>query len=163
VLHVRVDIPPVAEMLEALAEGLVLLDVELMAYADERGIELPELYESGIVYRREPAGREWWETASDLLGLLCPPNEKCGVTDRSGDCEDLAAYRAAELRYFDGEHAVVRIGRTDRGNFHCVVERADGTFEDPSLRLLEIESEKTGIPMEQLADRVTTDTRYTNG
>lgn len=132
-LHVRVSVPPIPEALEALAEGLVLLDVFYMGHADNSGIELPPLYESGIVYRREPRGREWWETAADILGL---------VEDRSGDCEDLAAYRAAELRYFDGEFATVRVLRTSRGSFHAVVEREDGEIEDPSKILVHIERSK---------------------
>lgn len=152
-LHVRVDVPPIPEALEALAEGLVRLNMVLMAYAEDRGVPIPELYESGVVYRREPEGREWWETASDMLQV---------AKDRSGDCEDLAAYRAAELRLYDGEDdAHVAIIRTSRGSFHCIVIREDGSEEDPSLTLLEIESEKTGVPMESLANLKTIDTRYT--
>lgn len=134
-IHVRVNVPPIPEALEALAEGLVLLDVFYMEHALDRGIELPALYESGIVYRREPKGREWWEAATDILGL---------VDDRSGDCEDLAAYRAAELRVFDDEIAMVRVVRTSRGTFHAVVEREDGEIEDPSRILVELERERTG-------------------
>jgi hypothetical protein len=152
-LHVRVDVPPIPAMLEALAEGLVLLDIELMRHADERGMQLPALYDSGVVYRREPSGREWWEQASDLMQI---------ASDRSGDCEDLACYRVAELRYFEGEDgARARVLRTPRGSFHCVVERADGSIEDPSRELLAIESATTGIPMGDLAGRTTTDRRYT--
>lgn len=132
-IHVRVNVPPIPEALEAVAEGLVLLDEFYLAHADERGIELPPLYQSGIVYRREPRGREWWESAADLLGI---------VADRSGDCEDLAAFRAAELRYFDGEDAIVRVVRTARGTFHAVVERGDGEIEDPSRILVWLERER---------------------
>jgi hypothetical protein len=123
-LHVRINVPPIPSALEAVAEGLVLLNVALFEYADDRGVEAPELYGSGIVYRREPRGREWWESATDALGV---------TSQRSGDCEDLAAYRAAELRHFDGEEdARVKIIRNPSGSFHAVVERADGTIEDPS-------------------------------
>jgi hypothetical protein len=94
-----------------------------LAHADERGVELPPLYDSGIVYRREPKGREWWESAADLLGI---------AADLEGDCEDLAAYRVAELRYYEDEDAIVRVVRTTRGTFHAVVEREDGDIEDPS-------------------------------
>lgn len=138
-------------MLEALAEGLVLLNVEIMAYADERGVELPHPYDSGVVYRRECAGREWWETTRDMLGV---------VKDRSGDCEDLAAYLAAWLRYYEDEDAVVRIARTSRGTFHAIVQHEDGSFEDPSIELLHIESEQTGVPIESLYRRESTDKTY---
>lgn len=140
-------------MLEALAEGLVLLDVELMRYAEEhRGREIPPLYESGVRYRREPEGREWWETASDMLNV---------VSDRSGDCEDVAAWRAAELRYYEGNDARVIIVPTKRGGFHCKVQLEDGSIEDPSLELLLIEQDETpGVPLQALAELRTQDTRY---
>lgn len=130
-LHVRLDIPPVPRLLEAAAEGLVQTNVALMEMASEHGVELPPLYESGIVYRPEPSGREWWETAHDLLDV---------VPDRSGDCEDLAAYRAAELRFYHGEDARVAIVTTPRGSFHAIVEHEDGELEDPSRMVLAIEN-----------------------
>ena len=129
-LHVRVDVPPFPEALEALAEGLVGLNCVLMKYAASHGVHIPPLYESGVVYRREPAGREWWETAADAVGM---------ASNRSGDCEDLAAYRAAELRFCDGELARVRIMRTTRGTFHAVVERENGEIEDPSRIIVDME------------------------
>lgn len=131
-LHVRVHVPPIPEAIEALVEGLVRLNVVLMGYAEQRGVESPTLYESGITYRREPKGSEWWENASDVIGV---------VARRSGDCEDLAAYRAAELRYYDGEPARVRIVRTSRA-FHAVVERGDGSMEDPSRIALQLERQR---------------------
>jgi len=129
-LHVRINVPPVPEAIEAVAEGLVRLNEWYLEHAAERGIELPPLYESGIHYRREPKGREWWESAADLHGI---------ITERSGDCEDLAAARVAELRVYEGIDAIVRVVRTRRGNFHAIVERADGVIEDPSRILIAIE------------------------
>ncbi len=152
-LHVRVDVPAIPSVLEALAEGLVLVNVALMEYAEERGVELPSLYETEIVYRREPPGREWWETASDLRGV---------VSDHSGDCEDLSGYRAAELRHTgEDPHARVIITPTQHNSLHARVERGDGSIEDPSWVLLNQESERTGEPITELARRFTTDTRYT--
>lgn len=130
-MHVRVNVPPVRGALEALAEGLVRLNVWYMETAARSGVELPPLYESGIVYRREPKGREWWEAAGDLLVV---------VADRSGDCEDVAAFRAAELRFTgEDEEARVKVVRTTRGTFHAIVERGDGELEDPSRILVAIE------------------------
>lgn len=122
-IHVRMNVPPIPAALEAVAEGLVSLNEFYMEAALARGIELPALYDSGVVYRREPKGQEWWESATDLLGI---------ATKRSGDCEDLAAYRAAELRVFENDWAVVRVVRTTRGTFHAIVEHEDGEMEDPS-------------------------------
>lgn len=128
-LHVRVNVPPLIPALEGLAEGLVLVNVALMEYAEQRGVELPDLYESGIVYRRESPGQEWWENALDVVGV---------VADRSGDCEDLAAYRCAELRHFEGQECRVKIVKTRRA-YHAVVEHEDGRIEDPSRIALRLE------------------------
>lgn len=129
-LHVRINVPPVPAAIEAVVEGLVLLNVWMFEHADVSGVDVPDLYTSGITYRREPIGREWWENAHDALGV---------TSDRSGDCEDLAAYRAAELRVFEDDYAIVRVVPTRRGKFHAIVEREDGTLEDPSRILVNIE------------------------
>jgi hypothetical protein len=134
-LHVRINVPPHPGALEALAEGLVRLNVWLFAYADDHDRAAPMLYESGVVYRREPSGREWWETSRDVIGI---------AAHRTGDCEDLAAYRVAELRYVFNEPARVRVVRNSRGNFHAVVQRADGSMEDPSRILLDAERRAKG-------------------
>jgi hypothetical protein len=47
---------------------------------------LPSLYDAGVRYKEEPPGREDWCDAPTVI--------KQGW----GDCEDLAAYRCAELR-----------------------------------------------------------------
>lgn len=132
-LHVRIECPPIPGAIEALAEGLVRLNVALMEHALDNGIEMPYLYDTDITYRREKRGQEWWETADDIVGV---------VNKRSGDCEDLAAYHAAWLRVFEGEIARVAIKRTARGTFHAVVEREDGTIDDPSRVLVEQEMER---------------------
>jgi hypothetical protein len=127
-LHVRINVPPIPEALEALAEGLVGLNCFYMEHAADNGAVFPPLEGSGIRYRREPHGREWWESAQDVLGVTAL---------RSGDCEDLAAYHAAWLRTSgEDEDAHVRIVPTRRGTFHAIVQRGDGSFEDPSRQML---------------------------
>lgn len=84
---------------------------------------LPALYESGVRYRREPLGQEKWWPARDV------------VRQGHGDCEDLCAYRAAELiRAGVDAKAVCYSPRA--GLVHCIVvyRRPDGTLakEDPS-------------------------------
>lgn len=129
-LHVRIEVPPHKRALEAVADGLVQLNEWYLDHAQDQGIELPPLYESGIVYRREPKGREWWESAADALSV---------TSGRSGDCEDLAAFRAAELRVYEDDFAHVKVIRTSRGTFHAIVEHEDGTLEDPSRILVNLE------------------------
>ena len=60
-----------------------------------------------------------------------------------GDCEDLAGYRAAELRMV-GEPARVKIVPTSRGSYHAIVERGDGSLEDPSRLALMLEAGRKG-------------------
>lgn len=83
----------------------------------------PSLYAAGVRYEREPKGREDWRTLPDLLKR------------KRGDCEDLAAARAAELRQAGdpGAHAFARKVRP--GLWHIRVRHGDGTTEDPSIVL----------------------------
>lgn len=136
-LHPRIQVPPVPEAIEAVAEGLVRLNEWYFNTACDEGVRVPVLYRSGIVYRREAPGAEFWQSAQDVLGV---------IGQRSGDCEDLAAYRAAELRVFQGDvDARVKVVRTRRGTFHAIVERGDGVIEDPSRVLLFLERQRAGV------------------
>lgn len=81
----------------------------------------PKLYASGVRYRREGLGKERWQVPSETLRL------------KHGDCEDLAAWRAAELRV-SGIKARAICVRVRPGLIHCVVQTERGR-EDPSKRL----------------------------
>jgi hypothetical protein len=102
----------------------MLYGLQLACEAQLRESRYPPLYKSGVRYVAEPLGRENWQIPSVTLQL------------GGGDCEDLAAYRAAEL-VVSGEdpraRAVVRIVRP--GLMHCVVLRGNGQVEDPSKLL----------------------------
>lgn len=67
--------------LNAMLECLVQINVALMTAK-----RMPDLYSTQIRYRQEPLGEENWRDCVIVL--------ETGF----GDCEDLAAYRAAELR-----------------------------------------------------------------
>ncbi len=80
---------------------------------------------SRIRYRREPDGKELWQSAivTHALG--------------HGDCEDLSALLAAELQ-LAGEAAraepVLQAGlENGRPVIHIIVQRPDGSVLDPSL------------------------------
>lgn len=134
-IHVRIECPPEPLALEALAEGIVRLNVWYMEQARARGQDFPGLYEAGVRYRRETPGTEWWESVDDVLGV---------DANRSGDCEDLANYRAAWLRVYNAEpNARTRVIRTPRGTFHAIVQREDGTLEDPSRIAIILERRRT--------------------
>jgi hypothetical protein len=91
----------------------------------------PLLYESGVRYELEPDGRDEWQDIPDTIAR------------RTGDCEDLACWRVAELRVA-GEIGTTRAISIDElpdrsgklvTTFHICVLRQDRSVEDPSRRL----------------------------
>lgn len=90
--------------------------------------DIPPLYASGVRYRNEPFGCEWFD---DIL--IC-------LNRGWGDCDDLVAWRIAELRE-QGELAEIHmfwqpgIKNPRTRLFHVVVRRANGDIEDPSAIL----------------------------
>jgi hypothetical protein len=107
-------VPARADAFEAALEGLTRVNEGLMQRET-----LPPLYEAGVRYRDEP--RDVWKHAVDV------------GHDKFGDCEDLAAYRAAELRV-SGEDpgAYVTTYKSGPNRYHAVVARSGGLVEDPS-------------------------------
>jgi hypothetical protein len=152
-ITLRVPDHPMA--LDAALEGLVRVNVSQLLGLAMRGVRLPTLYESGIKYGAEPAGREWWQTIADNFAEL----KKYAGKDRKSytDCEDLAGHRAAELRclplWLCPESELVAVAealaagelkgidanavciRSGPRVYHAVVEWPDGTIEDPSRKL----------------------------
>lgn len=106
--------------LDAALEGLVQLG---MLDLEEGRAPLSPVG-SGVVYAREPRGSERWMPPSMVLGR------------GQGDCEDLAGWYTAGLRVsgIDPEARAVAV-RTSPRTWHAVVQRSDGTLEDPSAEL----------------------------
>ncbi len=102
----------------------MLRGLQLASEAQLRARRFPMLYASGVRYVAEPHGQENWQVPSVTLQL------------RYGDCEDLAAWRAAEL-VVRGEdpRALAVVKRVRPGLMHCLVLRGNGQIEDPSKRL----------------------------
>lgn len=105
-----------------------LLGHSVVAYIDlTEGIRVgqpyPLLYESGVVYEREPRGSEVWQAPYHAMGT------------RVADCEDLACWRAAELWALGETQARPTVKRISPRLRHILVRRWDGTIEDPSLIL----------------------------
>jgi len=106
------------------APNLVTLTTALAALtsANEailRSADLPSILDGRVRYRAEPAGSEEWRTVDEVL--------RSGY----GDCEDLAAALAAELRVRRmSARAIVRRANVGRG-YHAVV-RLRGRELDPS-------------------------------
>jgi hypothetical protein len=107
-----------------LLEALTAIDVDIL----KKNPALPGLYESGVRYRREPVGQEDWDDIVELYRI------------GYGDCEDLSAARAAELRVRHGIAArpyVKGPKRLDNGLmlYHVQVQLPDGRILDPSVKL----------------------------
>ena len=96
---------------------------------------LPSLYQSGVRYQAEPIGTEDWLDALQVL------------LRRYADCEDLAAYRAAELRVYHRIRArpVYIFGTDGQGRqlYHCRVRYpASAGPQHPSATLIGDEYEE---------------------
>lgn len=126
-LKATIIIPSSAASLNAMLEGFVRMQQQLL----HRRERTPPLYMSGIKYRNEPPGQDHWATVPEVL--------KQGW----GDCEDLAGWRAAELRQM-GEHAHAVAVKTRSGKWHAVVLRADCSVEDPSRIVVLLERHRKG-------------------
>lgn len=120
------------------AAVIIYSDVELVAYllghaltayvdmyqAAREGRPFPLLYEAGVKYVREPPGSEVWMIARGIQAA------------RGGDCEDLCAgWRVPELWMLGETKARPYVRRVNPQLRHILVERADGSIEDPSLVL----------------------------
>ena len=116
-MKVSFDIPASRAALAAALEGLVATNYLILGSGN-----FPSIYRSGVVYRPELAGVEEWRTVPQVI--------RAGW----GDCEDLASWRAAELR-IAGVPAQAAVVRTGPRRFHAVVRYPDGQIEDPSRRL----------------------------
>lgn len=95
----------------------------------------PPLYSSGVRYKRE--------SAMCVEGIdACATGERFNTIPvvlrlRFGDCDDLACWRAAELRVRHGVEARPRLDVVAHHptRYHVVVQLPDGTTEDPSAVL----------------------------
>lgn len=114
------NIPDHAACLEAALTGFVAVARIMIA----SGLVPPFPHEANVRYQNEPVGEEDWKLPNNV------------IRDGWGDCEDLALWVAAGLQE-TGEDpgARVIIVRTGTNKLHAVVERSDGSIEDPSYDL----------------------------
>jgi hypothetical protein len=121
-LKIAIPEPHVSKpVLDAGLEAVTRLNEQMLAAGEiptfERGLRY------GIRWRPEPKGDEHFDSADKVIGR------------KWGDCDDLAPWHAASLRQ-SGEDpaakAVVR--RSGPKMWHAVVQRGDGSIDDPSKR-----------------------------
>lgn len=108
-----------ATVIGRMLQGVVTANVSYL----RRHPQTPHPYEAGIRYRREPSGQEQWKGIKQIL------------TDRHGDCEDLASYLAAWYRAHNQKAHIHLVWKQTRGGgrlFHVQVRGPSGQIEDPS-------------------------------
>lgn len=109
----------------AWAKALCTTDYLWLKAMQKKGTPAPLLYQSGVIYQDQIRGHDEW---LDIRACL----------ERGfGACEDLAAWRVAEL-CLAGERAKLDVDTSSGAGlllFHVVVRRGNGVREDPS-RLL---------------------------
>jgi len=75
----------------------------------------------GVRWKAEPPGDEHFDIAPTVLGRMW------------GDCDDLAPYHAASLRVTgEDEEARAIVKKTGPKRWHALVQRSDGSIDDPS-------------------------------
>jgi hypothetical protein len=123
-MKLRIPIQRVSRALMVPAlEALTSINEELLSSG-----RFPLLYQAGVRYQNEPPGQEDWDPADRV------------IMRGWGDCEDLAAWRAAELRLAGEDDAradtyVSRVRPDGSRVWHAITVRGDGTVEDPSVIL----------------------------
>ena len=110
-------VPMSAAAYAAGVEGLTRINEKLL----QQDPSIPKLYNGKIRYRKEP--NDVWRHVVDV------------ASSGFGDCEDLAAYRAAELRNAGDAGAYVGVYKSGPRRYHAVVVHGNGKVEDPSRRL----------------------------
>jgi hypothetical protein len=106
------------DVVDAALEAVTRTDEQLLA----SGKVPPFSPDTGVRWRPEPMGDEHFDNASIVLGRGW------------GDCDDLAPWRAASLRH-SGEDpgAFARVIPSGPSTYHAVVQRSDGSLDDPSV------------------------------
>lgn len=111
----RVDVPQVTVLVRALTALNMLY---LRAHPNA-----PLMHKSGVVYRTQPGGCERFKTIPSILAA------------GNADCDQLAPWRAAELRVRYGIKAMPEVRRMAKNLWHVYVRYPDGRVEDVSARL----------------------------
>lgn len=114
--------------IDAYLYALTALDTALLSLA-----RYPAIYQSGVRYQQEPTRLR--EATEDFAPVTVV------IARGWGDCDDLAAWRAAELRVTGADAAARAVivpspgDRQGARRWHAVVKRSDGRLEDAARTL----------------------------
>lgn len=123
-MRLRIAIPEehvTSQVLDAGLETLTRLDERLLKSGHAPPFTDAIKGRNGVRWKPEPPGEEHFDHAAMVHGR------------KWGDCDDLAPWKAAELRVTGedpGATAVVK--KSGPRRWHAIVKRSDGSFEDPS-------------------------------
>jgi hypothetical protein len=119
----------------------VLIEVDIRFLRTAKGV--PLLYQSGVRYLEEQIGKDMWQDIPRTLAL------------RTGDCEDLASYRVAELRVRgeDARHMIEHRKSPKLVLYHIKIIRgpqmvlplAPSAYKDKDGRIIEDPSKDLGM------------------
>lgn len=119
-IEIGLDVPWTPEGVRVACAALTTINRLLMRWWARAGRPAPSLYRSGVTYTRRPP--EHFEAFPAVLRR------------GAGDCDQLACWRAAELRERGIGATAVPIQKR-RDLMHIVVRWPDGRIEDPSKLL----------------------------
>ncbi len=123
-MRINVAVPEAhvtAPVLDAALESVTRLNESMLKRGDvppfDRGLRY------GVKWRPEPPGAEHFDHAGVVIGR------------KWGDCDDLAPWHAASLRHSGEDPGAMAVAkRSGPQRWHAVVQRSDGTIDDPSKR-----------------------------
>lgn len=117
-IEIRLRVPWNAAGIRCALAALTTVNRLMLRSAAANGQPYPALYESGVRYKRQP-GPERFRPIPEVYRR------------QGGDCDQLASWRAAELRE-QGIAAIAIPKRINNHLYHVVVRYPDGHLEDPS-------------------------------
>src|SRR5258706_3949910 len=123
-MRINVAVPEAhvtAPVLDAALESVTRLNESLI----QRG-EVPTFTQGlhhGVKWKPEPPGQEHFDHAGVVMKR------------KWGDCDDLAPWQAATLRHSGEDPGAFAVAqRSGPKRWHAVVQRSDGSIDDPSKR-----------------------------
>lgn len=122
-MRIRIAMPDEAVTPEALDSALGAVTRVNEQLIGQGSVPLAaEAIHQGVVWSPEPAGEERFDHAGTVMARGW------------GDCDDLAPYHAASLHVTGVDPgAVARVVRTGPNMWHALVQRSDGSIDDPSM------------------------------
>lgn len=123
-MRINVAVPEAhvtAPVLDAALESVTRLNEHMLDAGEVPTFDKALHY--GVRWKPEPPGQEHFDHAHEV------------ISRKWGDCDDLAPWHAASLRHTGADPGARAIAKRSGPNrWHAVVQRSDGTIDDPSRR-----------------------------